>query len=206
MGNRSPHARNPADDGRGASPRTAGCRWRDTGSADRGGPDWADDHRQRLVVRAACTEAKRQPSQVSLCVTRAPVPRFSTRRPVVLAIVAALVGVACTVGCDQGGLERHANVVMQRTVPPGVATPYASMDRTQDHFEARWEFTTTMPDAAYRDWVGQHVGSLFTNQRTDAEGLTFSHPLEGDLHTLRITLSSREGELRVQAEFIARPW
>lgn len=136
--------------------------------------------------------------------TRAPALTVSTRRPVVLAIVWALVGVACAVGCDQDGLERHANVVMQRTVPPGVATPYASMSRTQDHFEARWEFTTTMPDAAYRDWVGDHVGSLFANQRPDAEGLTFSQPL--DLHTLRITLSSREGELRVQAEFIARPW
>ena len=63
-----------------------------------------------------------------------------------------------------------------------------------------------MPDAVYRDWVDGHVGFLFTNRRTDAEGLTFSQPLEGDLHTLRITLSSREGELRVQAEFKARPW
>jgi hypothetical protein len=139
-------------------------------------------------------------------VTCAPAPKFSTRRPVVLAIVWALGGVAPAVGCDQGGLERHANVVMQRTVPPGVATPYASMSRTQDHFEARWEFTTTMPDAAYRDWVGEHVGSLFTNQRTDAEGLTFSRPLEGDLQTLRITLTGSDGELRVQGEFTARPW
>ena len=138
--------------------------------------------------------------------TRAPAPKLSTRRPVVLAMVWALVGVACAVGCDQGGLERHANVVMQRTVPPGVATPYASMSRTQDHFEARWEFTTTMPHAAYRDWADAHVGSLFTNQRTDAEGLTFSRPLEGDLQTLRITLTGSDGQLRVQGEFTARPW
>jgi hypothetical protein len=123
-----------------------------------------------------------------------------------LAIVWALVGVACAVGCDQAGLERHANVVMQRTVPPGVATPYASMSRTQDHFEVRWEFTTTMPDAAYRDWVGERVGSLLTNQRTDAEGLTFSQPFEGDLQSLRITLTGSDGLLRVQGEFTARPW
>lgn len=135
-----------------------------------------------------------------------PAPRLSTRRPVVLAIAWALVGVASAVGCDQGGLERHANVVMQRTVPPGVATPYASISRTETHFEARWEFTTTMADAAYRDWVGEHVGSLFTNQRADAEGLTVSQPLEGDLQTLRITLAGSDGQLRVQAEFTARPW
>jgi hypothetical protein len=139
-------------------------------------------------------------------VTRAPAPTVSTRRRVVLAIVWALVGVVCGVGCDQGGLERHANVVMQRTVPPGVATPYASMSRTKDHFEARWEFTTTMPDAAYRDWLGEHVGPLFRNQRTDAEGLTFSLALEGDLQTLRMTLTGSDGQLRVQGEFTARPW
>jgi hypothetical protein len=80
------------------------------------------------------------------------------------------------------------------------------MNRAADHFAARWEFTTSMRDRAYRDWVDGHVGPLFTNQRADAQGLTFSQPLEGDLQTLRITLSSREGELRVQAEFTARPW
>ena len=123
-----------------------------------------------------------------------------------LAIVWAFVVVVCAVSCGLGGLEKHANVVMQRTVPPDVATPFASVKRTQDYFAARWEFTTSMPDAAYRDWVDDHVGSLFTIQRRDAEGLSFSQPLEGDLHTLRITLSSREGELRVQAEFMAKPW
>jgi hypothetical protein len=139
-------------------------------------------------------------------VTLASAPTLSTRRLVVLAMVWTLVGVVCVAGCDQGGLERHAKVVMQRTVPPGVATPYASMSRTQDHFEARWAFTTTMPDAAYRDWVGEHIGSLFRNHRTDADGLTFSRPLEGDLQTLRITLTGSGGQLRVQGEFTARPW
>lgn len=94
---------------------------------------------------------------------------------------------------------------MRRTVPPGVAEPYRSSERTPNGFRAAWQFQTDMSSAAYTKWLLDSVGPLFRNDRANSNVLVFSNTFEGDVHILQVTVVPA-ATLKVQAVFTAAAW
>lgn len=136
--------------------------------------------------------------------TRESMPRgASVRFVVTLSLVTSLFAFGCVDGDD---LEEQAARVMRRTIPPGVSEPHTVAERGKHSFSARWSFKTDMDAAGYRAWVSESVGSLFVSRRGDDNSLVFSKQLEGDLHTLRLTLTVVDSRLNADAVFTAMPW
>jgi hypothetical protein len=63
-----------------------------------------------------------------------------------------------------------------------------------------------MTPPTYVQWAAHRLAPLFPSRRPDAGGLTLSDALEGDLHTLRLTISRGERVSTVHAVFTAAPW